>query len=363
MDASRQFACLHPNFARATRAHIRPLSLPMRLLPPAPSTASNSLPDECGHNSPGTPHDSPSTDAASETDAEVDQLDSDSDMDEVGSASSTDRNEGIRPPGCSLLPSDRLENILQADGVTGNLALSKEALFILSVATEEYIKRMTRTGHIHASAQRRNTVEYVDMAASTQQYQEFMFLKDTIPSPISLTEAIQLRQAKEKEMLEDDPALAINPSLPVMFPSQNGSSKGKGKGRSAANGHGKINGEANMSAWQSERNYKPVNELLPTPPWPGNMARNGSTPVLSPANMSPFVNGEMPAPPAMPHAILGPPREPYEAHPGHVPLHQMYYPQPNVVPDRPEHAWLRGPGLVDPDHLGRTIYSKDRHGG
>jgi hypothetical protein len=63
------------------------------------------------------------------------------------------------------------------------------------------------------------------IAATTQQYQEFMFLqgqlllhrqfafvlwpsgKETIPSPVSLSEALQLRELKEKEMLEDDPAL------------------------------------------------------------------------------------------------------------------------------------------------------------
>ena len=163
-----------------------------------------------------------------------------------------------------------------------------------------------------------------------------------------------MRQTKEKEMLEDDPALAINPSPPTMFPVQNGSSKAKGKGRNTANGHGKLNGEAGMSAWRSEKHYKAINDMLPNPPW------NGNAPILPPGTVSPFVNGDVSALPPMHHPMLVPPREPYDGHPQ---PHPVYYPQPNVAPDRPEDAWLRGPGLVDPDHLGRTIYSKDRHGG
>ena len=178
---------------------------------------------------------------------------------------------------------------------------------------------------------------------------------DTIPTPISLADAMQLRVNKEKERLEDDPALAVNPSPPTMFPVQNGTLKAKGKGRST-NGNGKLNGESGMPAWRSEKHYKAINEMLPNPPWNG---LNGSAPVLPPGTVPPFVNGDLSALPPMHHPMLVPPREPYDGHP--IP-HPVYYAQPNVAPDRPEDAWLRGPGLVDPDHLGRTIYSKDRHG-
>jgi len=89
-------------------------------MPPLPSATpvpSDHLQDDLAHNSPSLPHTSPSPDASSETDAEIDQLDSDSDSDELASASSTDKSEAARPPGCSLLPAVRLENILQADGM------------------------------------------------------------------------------------------------------------------------------------------------------------------------------------------------------------------------------------------------------
>ena len=94
-----------------------------------------------------------------EAELEVDQLDSDSDNDDV--AYPTDPNTskngvgrpGERVPGHTLLSEDRIENMIRADGlcmlspcqddipklsslgVLGNLALSKEGLFLLSVAT------------------------------------------------------------------------------------------------------------------------------------------------------------------------------------------------------------------------------------
>jgi len=73
-------------------------------------------------------------------------------------------------------------------------------------------------------------------AAATRQYQEFMFLQgslphhlprrnteqslvtDTIPSPISLADALKRREAKQKEVLEENPATAP-PTAPPTKPS------------------------------------------------------------------------------------------------------------------------------------------------
>jgi hypothetical protein len=97
-----------------------------------------------------------------EAELEVDQLDSDTDP-EVDTAKPTAPKNGnaIRPgeriPGHTLLPGVRLENIIQADGahagfhrvaftlislsgVTGNLALSKEGLYVLSIATVRILR-------------------------------------------------------------------------------------------------------------------------------------------------------------------------------------------------------------------------------
>ncbi|KAG6886961.1 hypothetical protein C0992_001433 [Termitomyces sp. T32_za158] len=149
-------------------------------------------------NSNGLPLDS-------DMDDEVDQLISDSESPETDPDPLNAAAAAHRIPGHSLLPAVRLENIVSADGVTGNLSLSKEGLFILSVAAEEFIKKMAQAGHLRATNERRAAVDYSDMCAATQQYQEFMFLKETIPVPIPLSEAITLRAQREKEAQESDP--------------------------------------------------------------------------------------------------------------------------------------------------------------
>ncbi|KAF9464174.1 hypothetical protein BDZ94DRAFT_523242 [Collybia nuda] len=185
----------------------------------------------------------------SDVEEEFDELDSDSEIDEQGASTSTRKNGvgptgGERIPGHSLLPALRLENIIQADGVTGALSLSKEGLFVLSIATEEFIKRMTQAGQLHASADRRNTVHYRDMAATTQQYQEFKFLNDTIPAPLTLSEALSLREAKEKELLEEDPAMATSASLHPTTSVSAPTARTKAKVRS--NGAEKLNGTLSL---------------------------------------------------------------------------------------------------------------------
>jgi hypothetical protein len=67
---------------------------------------------------------------------------------------------------------------------------------------------------------------------------------DTIPSPLPLGEALQRREAKEKEILEADPAMSSWASghLPNSVPgSYSSTSKGKGKAR-AVNGKDKSDG-------------------------------------------------------------------------------------------------------------------------
>lgn len=88
----------------------------------------------------------------SEQDDEIDQLDSESDADASMLCTKNGTGSGgRRMPGHTLIPALRLENIIQADGklcvisgldvvqvaagVAGNLAVSKEGLFVLSIAT------------------------------------------------------------------------------------------------------------------------------------------------------------------------------------------------------------------------------------
>ncbi|KAI0061682.1 hypothetical protein BV25DRAFT_1805254, partial [Artomyces pyxidatus] len=124
------------------------------------------------------------------------------------------RKSGERVPGQSLLPQTRLENILRADGASG--PMSKEAQFALSVATEEFIKRLARAGYQHASAQKRTIVQYRDMGATTHMRghpHTLTRLEDILPAPLPLSVALERRAAKEKELLDEDPALTAPAEL------------------------------------------------------------------------------------------------------------------------------------------------------
>ncbi|KAG8214490.1 hypothetical protein J3R82DRAFT_9545 [Butyriboletus roseoflavus] len=188
----------------------------------------------------------------SEGEAEVDELESDTESEQGAGTSATQKKAGKRMgervPGTTLLPISRVENIVQADGITTNLSMSKEASFVLSIATEEFIKRMIQAGNRQASASRRTIVNYVDMAASTQQYQEFMFLRDTIPEPISLSEALERRKTKEKEDLETNPAMSS--TTQSTFP---------GSSMSA----GQLNGKLKSRSRQANGKDKPSASVTP----------------------------------------------------------------------------------------------------
>ncbi|OAX44308.1 hypothetical protein K503DRAFT_706615 [Rhizopogon vinicolor AM-OR11-026] len=172
----------------------------------------------------------------SENEAEVDELESDTDPeDELATSASANhkksgRRLGERAPGTTLLPAARVESMVQADT---SIAMSKEAVFILSIATEEFVKRLAQAGQRQASAKRRGIVNYTDLACSTQQYQEFMFLQDTMPEPISIVDALERRAMKEKEDLEANPAMSTTvrrqspPFIAVSAPQLNGKSKAK----------------------------------------------------------------------------------------------------------------------------------------
>ncbi|KAI3622148.1 dna polymerase epsilon p12 subunit (dna polymerase epsilon subunit 4) [Moniliophthora roreri] len=111
--------------------------------------------------------------------------------------------EGKRKPGQTLLPQVRIENILQADGVTSNIALSKEGFFVLSIATEEFIRRMVQGGLQEAKRQQRNNITYQDM--------------EMVPAPVPLHTALQLRETykdAEQGLLNVEPVSAP-PQLPT----------------------------------------------------------------------------------------------------------------------------------------------------
>ncbi|KAI0283980.1 hypothetical protein BGY98DRAFT_1073294 [Russula aff. rugulosa BPL654] len=125
------------------------------------------------------------------------------------------RKTAERVPGHTLLPATRLENILRADGESG--PMSKEAQFALSIATEEFIKCFTRAGHQLTTAEKRSIISYRDMATVAAQNSSLKFLEDVVPLPMSLSVALETRALKEKERIDEDPALSTRP-IPSPLP-------------------------------------------------------------------------------------------------------------------------------------------------
>jgi len=134
--------------------------------------------------------------------------------------------------------------------------MSKEASYLLSIATEEFIKRMAQAGQRQAGTERRSAVNYSDLSSTTQQYQEFMFLKETIPHPMTLTDALERREMKEKGV-DMEPAISTTSTMPSVSFSALGAShsfvsKPKGKSR-VVNGREKVNGSASTGRKDSKR--------------------------------------------------------------------------------------------------------------
>ncbi|KAF5369565.1 hypothetical protein D9758_002688 [Tetrapyrgos nigripes] len=187
-----------------------------------------------------------------EEEDEVDQLvdESISEPEEPTEEDSSVKEPG-RLPGQTLLPAVRLENIMQADGVTGSLSLSREGMFVLSVATsskqEEFIKRLTQGGHREAIAEGRSSIHYADMAI--------------LPPPMSLADALELREARLKDIRDEDPSLSTlsitatpgqhSPNFDRLYTSLSNS---KPKKNRSTNGKEKVNGavsSANASGMSS----------------------------------------------------------------------------------------------------------------
>ncbi|KAI4522724.1 hypothetical protein K525DRAFT_246539 [Schizophyllum commune Loenen D] len=123
----------------------------------------------------------------------------------------------FRLPGTSLFPSDVVDRVTQSHGATHTVGMSREASYVLSIATEDFIKRLVLGAYEEAQGERRNVINYHDVAATTQQYQELFFLQETIPQPMALTDALRASEQREKELMNEDPAIA--PEAPADVPS------------------------------------------------------------------------------------------------------------------------------------------------
>ncbi|KAH8114518.1 hypothetical protein DFH11DRAFT_223762 [Phellopilus nigrolimitatus] len=96
-----------------------------------------------------------------------------------------------RTPGQSLIPMSRVESIIQVDPENG--FPSKEATFIISLATEEFIHRLTQAANTRSKLDNRGLTSYTDVADTAHYFEEFNFLKDLIPRTLSPKAALAER--------------------------------------------------------------------------------------------------------------------------------------------------------------------------
>ncbi|KZS90451.1 hypothetical protein SISNIDRAFT_551469, partial [Sistotremastrum niveocremeum HHB9708] len=99
-----------------------------------------------------------------------------------------------RPKGQTILPMPRVQKMIKVDSELA--PASKDAVFLVSAATEEFLRRLVQQGHKQAMNERRLTIYQRDMAQATRLHPE---MAEMIPAPIPLVTALHLRAAKEKE--------------------------------------------------------------------------------------------------------------------------------------------------------------------
>ncbi|KIJ54591.1 hypothetical protein M422DRAFT_41858 [Sphaerobolus stellatus SS14] len=91
----------------------------------------------------------------------------------------------------------RMEKIMKSHGDI--LPPAKDAIFIVGLAVEEFIKQLALTASKHAEEAHRKTITQNDMALAAQSDPGFSFLRETVSIPIPLSIALQRRAEKETE--------------------------------------------------------------------------------------------------------------------------------------------------------------------
>ncbi|KAL0578958.1 hypothetical protein V5O48_003050 [Marasmius crinis-equi] len=104
-----------------------------------------------------------------------------------------------REPGKSLLPFSRVQKIIKADKDIPIIA--RDATFLISLATEEFIKRLCQEGQRIAEREKRSTVQSKDLATIVRKADEFMFLEEILSArpPEAPKRKPKALEEKEKE--------------------------------------------------------------------------------------------------------------------------------------------------------------------
>ncbi|KAI6094656.1 hypothetical protein EDD16DRAFT_1502858 [Pisolithus croceorrhizus] len=110
-----------------------------------------------------------------------------------------------REAGKSVLPFARVQKIIKADKDLPMVA--RDAAFLISMATEEFIKRLAQASQKVAEREKRSTVQQRDVASVTRRADEFFFLDEIISGPQPTTAKRKPRALQEEQSVLEEPTL------------------------------------------------------------------------------------------------------------------------------------------------------------
>lgn len=117
-------------------------------------------------------------------------------------AGSSAKSSTKRQHGVSVLPVARVQRIIKADRDVD--ICSREATFLVSMATELFIKKITDEAYTNARLDKRKVVQYKDLSRAVQQNEYLDFLKPVIPTSMSLSSALEARKDKLDQRQQEE---------------------------------------------------------------------------------------------------------------------------------------------------------------
>lgn len=152
-----------------------------------------------------------------------------------------------RPPGKSLLPTARVQKIMKADKELPSC--NKEAVFLISVATEEFIKRLGQAGQQQATREKRTTVQRKDVVTAVRRSDEFVFLEEILAATVTQAAAPTTVKRKTKATVPVAGAMSIKDAF------------GKGGGKAADAGQFKETTAASQEGQDTQEDTQDQMEL------------------------------------------------------------------------------------------------------
>ncbi|PIL22615.1 transcription factor [Ganoderma sinense ZZ0214-1] len=122
----------------------------------------------------------------------------------------------VREPGKSLLPYSRVQKILKAD--KDLIMVQREAVFLISRATEEFVAQIAEASQAVASREGRATVQAKDLMSCIRRAEEYVFLEEAIPFLEPKPASIKPGKAKDSKTTKSGSGNQQNPQKPQPQP-------------------------------------------------------------------------------------------------------------------------------------------------